>query len=121
MLLPPHEIHLLPYSSYHLLPKELKFSLWGSLSHPPALTLVLLVLRPLYYSRQGIYDTAPSLLIFVFLSPVVDIFSYSALLTSPAPSTDLDKLNEWMAGVGGIAARAGICVCPWVCKMLSAL
>lgn len=54
----------------------------------------------------------------MFLSPVVDIFSYSALLASPAPSTDLDKLNEWMDGVGGIAARAGICVCPWMCKML---
>ena len=77
-----------------------------------------MVLRPLYDSRQGIYDTALSLLIFVFLSPAVDILSYSALLASPAPSTDLDKLKEWM---DGIAARAGICVCPWICKTLSAL
>lgn len=51
---------------------------------------------------------ALSLLIFVLLSSVVDM-SYPALHASPTPSTELEKLNEWMDGMDGIGASDGLC------------
>lgn len=68
---------------------------------------------PVPYFCQGGYDTALTL-IFVLLFSMVDIVSYSALHASPTPSptpnTELNKWNEWMDVMNGMAASARLCV-----------
>lgn len=79
----------------------------GSLSLSSSLILIPLVPVALCV----IFVKALMILIFVLLSSMADIMSYSTLHGSPAPRTGLEKLNGWMNGMDGIGASPGtVCV-----------
>lgn len=85
--------------------------LWEAFrSHPLTLILIPLVLVALCI----IFVKALMILIFVLLSSVADIMSYSTLHGSPAPRTGLKKLNGWMDGMDGIGASPGSVWVKWV-------
>lgn len=76
------------------------------------LTLILVLLVPI---ALCITSVKASLMILIFVFSMADIMSYSTLHGSPAPSTELEKLNGWVDGMDGIGASPGsACVLGYI-------